>query len=104
MKQEQQTAGSSAGNLVNNEAQERYELRMDGAAAAYAQYRIEGDRVRFVHTEVDAAYEGQGLGSKLAAYALDDVKRRGMKAVPQCKFIASYIARHEKDYGDLVAR
>ena len=104
MKQEQQTAGSSTGNLGNNEAQERYELRMDDTVAAFAQYRIEGNRVRFVHTEVDPAYEGQGLGSKLAAYALDDVRRRGMKAVPQCKFIASYIARHEKDYGDLVAR
>lgn len=103
MKQEQQAADSAAGNLGNNEAQSRYELRMDDGVAAFAQYRIEGNSVRFVHTEVDPAYEGQGLGSKLAAYALDDVKRRGMKALPQCKFIAAYIARHEKEYGDLVA-
>lgn len=104
MKQEQQAADSAAGNLGNNEAQSRYELRMDDGVAAFAQYRIEGNNVRFVHTEVDPAYEGQGLGSKLAAYALDDVKRRGMKALPQCKFIAAYIARHEKEYGELIVR
>ena len=53
---------------------------------------------------MDPAYEGQGLGSRLAAYALDDVKSRGLKAVPQCRFIAGYIARHEKEYGELVTR
>jgi predicted GNAT family acetyltransferase len=72
--------------------------------AAVAQYVREGDALRFTHTEVDRAYEGQGLGSRLAAYALDDVKSRGMKAVPQCQFIAGYMARHEKEYGSLVQR
>ncbi len=101
MKQQQQATGGAT-VVSNNEAQSRYELRQDGEVAALAQYRLEGDRVRFVHTEVDERFEGQGLGSKLAAYALDDVKSRGLKAVPQCKFIASYIARHEKEYGGLV--
>ena len=102
MKQQQQATGGSA-VVSNNEARSRYELQQDGEVAAFAQYEVQGDRVRFTHTEVDQRYEGQGLGSKLAAFALDDVKRRGMKAVPQCKFIASYIARHEKEYGDLVS-
>jgi predicted GNAT family acetyltransferase len=102
MKQQQQTGG--APEASHNEAASRYELRIGGEVAAQAQYTREGDAVRFTHTEVDSAYEGQGLGSKLAAFALDDVKGRGLKAIPQCKFIASYIARHEKEYGDLVPR
>jgi hypothetical protein len=101
MKQQHQ-ATDAAAVVSNNEAQSRYELRQDGEVAALAQYQLEGDRVRFIHTEVDERFEGQGLGSRLAASALDDVKRRGLKAVPQCKFIASYIARHEKEYGELV--
>jgi predicted GNAT family acetyltransferase len=92
------------GEVTNNEAESRYELRMDGRVAAMAQYTLDGDKVRFTHTEVESEHEGQGLGSKLAAHALDDVRRRGLKAVPQCKFIASYIARHEQEYGDLVDR
>lgn len=100
MKQQQQASGPE--ELVHNVGQSRYELRMGGRVAAKAEYRREGDAVCFTHTEVDNAYEGQGFGSRLAAFALDDVKSRGMKALPQCQFIAAYIARHEKEYGSLM--
>ena len=103
MKQQQQ-AGNDTHELVHDEAQSRYELRRDGGVAATAQYRNEGGAVRFTHTEVDERFEGQGLASRLAAFALDDVKTRGLKAIPQCEFIAAYIARHEKEYGELVPR
>jgi hypothetical protein len=103
MKQQEQATGGTP-ELVHNEAQSRYELRRDGEVAAMAQYRLEGNAVRFIHTEVDDRFEGQGLGSRIAAFALDDVKTRGLKAIPQCKFIAAYIARHEKEYGELVLR
>lgn len=103
MKQQQQPSGRPDADLVRNETASRYELRIDGTVAALAQYDMDGRSVRFTHTEVKPQHEGQGLGSRLAAYALDDVKSRGMKAVPQCKFIADYIARHEKEYGELVA-
>jgi predicted GNAT family acetyltransferase len=101
MKQQQQSSTPES-DLSNNAGQSRYELKIDGRLAAQAQYRIEGDKMRFTHTVVDPEYEGQGLGSKLAAYALDDVQHRGLKAIPQCKFIAAYIARHEQQYGSLV--
>jgi predicted GNAT family acetyltransferase len=102
MKQQQQPAGGTP-ELVHNEGASRYELRIDGELAAQAQYTREGQALRFTHTEVDPKREGQGLGSRLATFALDDVRTRGLKAVPQCKFIAGYIARHEKEYGSLVA-
>jgi predicted GNAT family acetyltransferase len=101
MKQHQQPAGG-APEVVNNDAQSRYELRIDGQVAAVAQYRLDGGTTRFTHTEVEPEYEGQGLASKLAAQALDDVRRRGHKVVAQCEFIAGYIARHDKEYGDLL--
>jgi uncharacterized protein len=88
--------------LANNEAQSRYELHLDGKLAAHADYRRHGDTVTFTHTEVLPEQEGKGLGTKLAAFALEDVKKRGMKAVPQCSFIAGYIERHREEYGELV--
>jgi len=100
MKQQQQ--GSAPPQPVHDEANSRYELRLDGRVIAFARYRREGDALAFTHTEVEEALEGQGLGSRLAAFALDDVRSRGLKAVPQCSFIAGYIARHEKEYGALV--
>ncbi|MDB5953653.1 GNAT family N-acetyltransferase [Ramlibacter sp.] len=101
--QQQQTAGASP-DLRHNEAQSRYELMVDGELAAHADYAREGDAVRFTHTEVVPEREGQGLAARLAAYALDDVRTRGLKAIPQCSYIAGYIARHEKEYGALVVK
>ncbi len=99
----QQESGSAA-DLMHDESRSRYELRLGGRAVAHAQYRREGDRVVFTHTEVDGAHEGQGLASRVAAYALEDVRRRGLKAVPECSFVARYIERHAGEYGSLVAR
>lgn len=81
----------------------RYEVTVDGAAAGFAAYRYESeDRVVFFHTQVDDAFEGQGVASALLRYALDDVRARGVRLVPQCPFVADYIQRHQ-DYADLVA-
>ena len=50
---------------------------MDGKRAGLAAYELAGDVISFTHTEIDDAYEGQGLGSQLARHALDDVRSRG---------------------------
>ncbi len=102
MKQ-QQHPDAQAAELAHDEPRSRYELRLQGRVVGQAQYRREGERVVFTHTEVEPALEGRGLGSRLARHALDDVRRRGLKAVPRCSFIARYIARHAQEYGDLVA-
>lgn len=99
----QQQAGGEQPELFHDEAAARYELRLDGRVAGKAEYRREGGSIRFTHTEIDPGHEGQGLASRLAAFALDDVKARGLQAVPQCRFIAAYIAKNEKEYGELVA-
>ena len=88
--------------VVDDPDETRYEIRVDGALAGFVLYRDEGDRVVLIHTEIDDAYEGQGLGGRLAAFALDDIRRRGLRVVPRCPFIRAYIERHP-DYADLVA-
>lgn len=80
---------------------ERYEVSVDGELAGFAAYRRRGDEVVFVHTDVAEGYEGRGVGGALARAALDDVRGRGLRAVPMCPFIAAWIRRHP-DYHDLV--
>lgn len=87
--------------LQDNAAEHRFELREDGAVAGFAEYRIDDGAMRFTHTEVDTAREGQGLGSELAAFALDEARRRGLRVVPACRFIAAYVQRHPQ-YLELV--
>ena len=75
-------------------ARHRFELVVDGALAGFARYRREGDDVAFLHTEVDAAYEGQGLGSRLVAEALQQVADRGVGVLPYCPFVRAYLQQH----------
>ena len=87
--------------VTDNVDSERYEVRLDGELAGFAQYVRRGGRTLFVHTEIDPAFGGHGLGSKLAAGALDAERAAGTPVVPLCSFIRSYIDRHP-DYVDLV--
>ena len=80
---------------------EYYEIVVDGKRAGLAAYELAGNVISFTHTEIDDAYEGQGLGSQLARAALDDARARGLKVKPLCPFIRGWIKRHE-DYQDLV--
>jgi uncharacterized protein len=79
----------------------RYEVRNGDRVLGLAAYRRQGDTVVFTHTEVDPEQEGGGVGGTLARGALDDVRSRGLRAVPQCPFIRGWIERHP-DYADLV--
>lgn len=79
----------------------RFEILVDGNIAGFVDYRRDGGVVDLVHTEIDDAYEGQGLGGKLARGALDAVRAEGATVVPTCEFIKGWIDKHE-DYQDLV--
>ena len=59
-------------------------------------------RIAFTHTEVDESNEGRGFGSRLAAEALEDARRKHLEVVPLCPFIAHYIELHP-EYEQLVA-
>jgi len=88
--------------IEHNESEQRYEASVDGKPAGFAAYQLTDLLVVFTHTEVDDAFEGQGVGSALARGALDDVRRRGSrKVLPLCPFIKSWIEKHP-DYQDLV--
>jgi predicted GNAT family acetyltransferase len=81
----------------------RYEIEVDGERVGLLTYRIDGAVIAFTHAEIDPAVGGQGHGTALARAALDDARARGFAVVPQCPFVADFVARHEAEYGDLVA-
>jgi predicted GNAT family acetyltransferase len=76
--------------------EQRYEIRADGELAGFAQYRAKPGQIAFTHTEVDDRFEGQGLASKLVAFALGDARERGLAVLPFCPFVKGYIQRHRE--------
>jgi uncharacterized protein len=85
----------------DNAAENRFEIFDGETMAGFARYVRRPGRIVLVHTEIDPAFEGKGMGGKLAAAALDAARAAGERVVPLCPFINDYIDRHPK-YIDLV--
>lgn len=94
-------AGDPARVVTEVPDRHRYEITYGGALAGYAVYHRRGGRAFFVHTEIDLAFEGHGLGSALVGGALDAERGRGEPVVPLCPFVRAFIDRHP-DYADVV--
>jgi uncharacterized protein len=89
--------------LARDDAHPRYTGSVEGRVAAFAEFTAAGRLVVLTHTETDPSFEGQGVASQLVRWALDDIRARGLRVVPVCPFVQSYIGKHEDEYGDLVA-
>jgi predicted GNAT family acetyltransferase len=87
--------------IRNNTDDARYEARVGQKMAGFAEYQLAKDLIVFTHTEVEPAYEGQGIGSALARAALDDVRQTERKVLPLCPFIKGWM-EHHREYVDLV--
>jgi predicted GNAT family acetyltransferase len=82
----------------------RYVARLDDAEAGFLSYQVADNvAVSLIHTQVDPAYEGHGVGGRLARFALEDARRRGWLVRPLCPFVRSWMTRHP-DFDDLVIR
>jgi predicted GNAT family acetyltransferase len=91
--------------LRDNEDKQRFEGVVDGDVAGYVRYhrRATDGAVVLIHTEVDPAYEGEGVGSALAKATLDRLRAEGSTVVARCPFVAGYIKRHP-EYADLLVQ
>ncbi len=87
---------------ADNTEDHRYELRNGNTVAAIADYAFAPGVIKLIHTEVLPGNEGQGLGGKLAKAVLADVRAKGLKAAPECSFMAGYIKKNADQYLDLV--
>ncbi|HEX8996498.1 MAG TPA: GNAT family N-acetyltransferase [Ktedonobacterales bacterium] len=95
--------GTAFDNITirDNEAEQRYETQIGEAVAILAYER--GERqIALIHTDVPKELEGRGIGGKLAKFALDDARSRGLEVVPICPFVVAYLRRHP-DEMDVVA-
>ena len=93
---------SPAPEITDVARESRYVLTLDGSAAGFMDYRVRGDVLIAVHTEIDAAYAGQGLGDALVRHVLDQVRDTGMSLRPLCPFVQRFLQKHP-EYDDLVA-
>ncbi|WP_026877868.1 GNAT family N-acetyltransferase [Jiangella gansuensis] len=89
-------------NIEITRTARNYAAYLDGTRVGELVYARRGDRVIAVHTEVDPAAEGKGIGGALARALLDDARQGGLAVEAQCPFVASYLDRHP-EYADPAA-
>ena len=87
--------------IRNNKDLHRFETAAGGDVAV-AYYSLTHGTMTFTHTEVPYALQGQGIASRLIRGALEAARADGLKVVPRCSFVSTYIARHP-EFGDLLA-
>lgn len=93
--------GASDVQIRNNADANRFEAKV-GSEVAVIQYQMRGDTIDLQHTIVPPQLEGAGIGSALAAYALEYARINSLCVIPTCSFIAAYIKSHP-EYADLVS-
>ena len=85
----------------DNQAESRFEVLEGDTVAGHAEYTLSGGVMTLTHAEVDDAFAGRGLASRLAEGALSQARERGLAVIPRCPFIASYLKKNEQ-WVDLV--
>ncbi|MEU5462567.1 GNAT family N-acetyltransferase [Streptomyces althioticus] len=94
---------STTTTVERKDGDHRYEILVDARRAGLTAYRdLNGQRV-FYHTEIDEAFAGQGLASQLVQQALDDVRASGMRIVPVCPYVSTFLKRHD-EFADITDR
>src|SRR4051794_8909245 len=89
--------------VSDDPARSRFEVLVDGESAGQAVYELRPGTIVFLHTEIDDAYGGRGLGGTLVRAALDSARERGLHVVATCPFVRGWIQKHPH-YPDLTRR
>lgn len=70
-------------------------------STSFVDYRLRGNQITMIHTEVPDALESNGIAGRLVRWALDYSREQGWTVKPYCPYVKAYIEEHP-EYGDLV--
>ena len=80
----------------------RYEVYADDIPVGVLSYRLSGDRLCLLHTEIETPYQGNGLESVLVRHVLDEARANRRTVVAYCPYVKGWLDVHV-EYADLVA-
>lgn len=72
----------------------RFEARRAGQLVGVIEYRNLAGRIVLSHTEVPAAFEGQGIAGAMARTVLEELRSRRVRVAIKCPYLRTYIERH----------
>lgn len=88
--------------VTHNEPSKRFEAKVDGLLCR-CDYRMHGNTMMLVHTEVPPQLEGRGIASVLVGAAFEHAQKNGMDVLPVCSYVRTWLQRHP-EMNSLIAR
>jgi predicted GNAT family acetyltransferase len=79
--------------VTHNAAAKRFEATVDGLVSR-CDYRMHGNTMMLVHTEVPPQLEGRGIASLLVRAAFEYARANGMDVLPVCSYVRVWAQRH----------
>lgn len=79
--------------LIDEEDSRQFVMVVDGHRARMEYDRTQ-DRIFLTHLLVPAAIEGHDVAAVLTEKVLNWVEARGMKVVPYCPYVKTFLRRH----------
>jgi hypothetical protein len=83
-------------HVWNNEAEHRFQVDLENRSAMLV-YQLRDDQFALVHTEVPPEYSGKGIAAALVKSALEHARAAGLRVVPRCAYVVSYLRRHPEE-------
>ncbi len=89
--------------VTDNPERHRFEAADDsGVLAGFVEYARRDGTLELVHTEVDDAFQGRGVGAALVQGVLDELRGHDARVAVSCPFISTWLEKHP-DYQDVTA-
>ncbi len=82
-------------NFVHDKKQQQFRLLLD-SGVAFIDYKMGGDKMFLVHSEVPFHLRGKDIGKKLVEKTFEYIEQNNIQAVAICSFIKLVAQRSEK--------
>ncbi|WGD37261.1 GNAT family N-acetyltransferase [Lysinibacter sp. HNR] len=84
--------------VKNQTEQSRYALLFDGTTIGEVVYSLADDQFHALHTIINPAVRGRGLGDILVTAMVEDIRHNTRYTiVPECSFVADWFHRHPQN-------
>lgn len=95
------TASPAELRVEDNPDRKRFEGYLGDDLVGVVEYLPLEGKIIASHTEVLEAFEGQGIGSRLVAAMLEQLRDEGRLVQPLCPYVTAYLRRHP-EWADVV--
>lgn len=79
--------------ITHNPAEGRFETWIEDKLSKL-DYLENGDTIVMMHVGVNPDHRGQGVAGKLTEAALEYARKKSLRVIPTCPYIAAYIRRN----------